>query len=105
MFVFEKTITAILSDNRNAVEVKIITKEPNEIKSILLYELKHGATLLQSKGGFTDDDNTVIYSVINKRQMTEFLKIIKRFPNTFIYCSEVNGVYGNFRWMKNDEVK
>ena len=105
MFVFEKTITAILADTRNAVEVKIITKEPNEIKNILLYELKHGVTLLKSKGGFTNDDNTVLYSVINKRQMTEFITVLKKFPNTFVVCSEVNAVCGNFRWMKNDEAR
>lgn len=105
MFVFEKTLSAVLADTRNAVEVKIITKEPDEIKKLLLFELKHGVTVLDTKGGFTDNNNTILYSVINKRQVPELMTNLKKFPNTFVYCSEVNNVHGNFRWRKNDEAK
>ncbi len=105
MIVFERVIASILSSTRNAIEVKIVTKNPNEIKSDLLFVLKHGATVVESKGMFTEEDRSIVYSVINQRQMPEFLKMIKKYPDTFVYYCNVSGVYGNFRWKKDDIAK
>lgn len=105
MVVFEKASSLVLAETRNAIEIKIVTKFPEEIKQIILYELKHGVTVMQSKGGYTDEESTTLISVINTRQIPEFLKIVKRYPETFVYFNEVKGVNGNFRWFKDDEVK
>ena len=105
MFVFEKSVAFIMRDTRNAVEFKIITKNPEQIKEEIIYKLKHGATIVDSKGMFTGEESSVIISVINNRQIAEFLNIIKKYPDTFVYYSDVAGVNGNFRWLKSDEAK
>ena len=105
LIVFEKVSASVLSSMRNAVEVKIITKSPNEIKDAILFELKHGATIVESKGMFTDTSSAIVYSVINTRQLPEFLKIIKKYPDSFVYYSDVSGVRGNFRWRSEDIAK
>ena len=76
MFVFERSVAFIMRDTRNAVEFKIITKTPEQIKEEIIYNLKHGATILSSKGMYTGTDSSVIISVINNRQIGEFLNII-----------------------------
>ena len=105
LIVFEKVMSLVLSSTRNATEVKIVTQHSREIKHELLYTLKHGGTLTESKGLFTGEERTVISSVINNRQLPEFLKIMKKYPDTFVYYSEVKGVQGNFRWQKDDIAK
>ncbi len=105
MFVFERSVAFLMRDTRNAVEFKIITKNPEQIKEEIIYNLKHGATILPSKGMYTGTDSSVIISVINNRQIGEFLNIIKKYPDTFVYYSDVAGVNGNFRWFKADETK
>lgn len=105
MFIFEKAVAFIMKDTRNAVEFKIVTKNPQEIRDDIIYKLKHGATIIESKGMFTEEGSAVIFSVVNNRQISEFLEIVKKYPNTFVYYSEVAGVNGNFRWMKDDEAK
>lgn len=105
MFVFEKAVSAVLRDSRDAIEIKIITKNPEEIKQEIISNLKHGATIIDSKGMFTGEPSSMIVTIINTRQVGEFLNIIKRYPNTFVYYSNVVGVKGNFRWFKDDEVK
>ena len=105
MFVYERTAAAFMKDNRNAVEFKIVTKHPEEIRSEILYTLKHGATVVDSRGMFTESDSTVIFSVVNLRQIPEFLNILKKYPDTFVYYSEVTGVWGNFRRLRDEEVK
>lgn len=105
LIVFEWIMRVILTPTRNAVEVKIITKYPNEIKQELLYMLKHGATYVESRGMYTDEENNIIFSVINTRQISEFMEMIKKYPDTFVYYSDVKGVRGNFRWNKDDVAK
>lgn len=105
MFVFEKGVALLLSDHRDAVAFHIITKEPEKIKEDIIYNLKHGATVMESKGLFTDAESYMIISIVNKRQIPEFISIVKKHKDTFMYYSDINGVSGNFRWKKDDVVK
>ena len=105
LIVFERVMAIVLSSTRNATEVKIVTKHPEEIRQEILYGFKHGGTVVESKGLYTYEESTIVYSVINNRQIPEFLKVIKKYPDTFVYYSDVKGVQGNFRWMKDDIAK
>ena len=105
MFVFEKTVSFILKDSRNAVKFEIITKKPEKLKEEIIYELKHGATIVNSKGMFTDEESTMVVTIINVRQVPEFLSFLKKRPDIFVYYTEVTGVNGNFRWRKDEKAK
>jgi len=105
MFIFDKFAGFMMKDRRNAVEVKIITKEPEKIKNDIMCNLKHGATVLEGRGMYTDGVSSVIISVINIRQIPEFHDIMKNHPEAFAYYGELMGVKGNFRWKRDDAVK
>ncbi len=105
MFVFEKTVSFVLKDSRNAVKFEIITKEPEKLKDEIIYELKHGATVVRSKGMFTDEESTIVVTIVNTRQVPEFLKFLKTRPDIFVYYTDVTGVNGNFRWRKDEKAK
>ena len=105
MLLFNITINYMLKSTRKAVEVKIITNKPEELKQDILTELKHGATTIDCQGMFTGDYKTMIVTIINIRQMDDLIKLSRKYPGSFIYFGEVNGVWGNFRWNKTDEVK
>ncbi|MBQ3506109.1 MAG: YitT family protein [Clostridia bacterium] len=105
LIVFEWVMKAILTPTRNAIEVKIVTKYPDEIKQELLYNLKHGATVVESRGMYTNNENSIIFCVINIRQIPAFMAMIKGYADTFVYYSDVKGVRGNFRWQKDDVAK
>lgn len=105
MFVFERASGVLLRENRNAVEVKIITKNPAEIRDDIIYNLKHGATVVKSYGMYTDEESYMIISIINIRQIPELFEILKKYPNAFVYYDNVDGVRGNFRWKSTDIAK
>lgn len=105
LIVFEKVMSLVLAPTRNATEVKIITNDVETIKNEILYNLKHGGTLTESQGLYTGEMRTVISSVINTRQLPGFLQIMRKYPDTFVYYSDVKGVNGNFRWRKDDAAK
>ena len=105
IFVCEKVTAAILRDRRNAVKFEIVTTADyaKEIKRKILYELGHGATVLDGQGMFTDEEKVMIFCVVSYRRIPEFMKMLAKFPNTFLYYSDVMGVRGNFDWRKEDE--
>ena len=105
MMIFNVAMNSVLRTTRNAVEVRIITSQPDDFKHDILLNLKHGATIIPCEGMFTGEEKKMLVTIINIRQMDDLIKLSRKYPNSFIYFSEVNGVWGNFRWNKTDEVK
>ena len=105
IFVFEKAMELVMKNIRNAVEFKIITDNPDVLKEEILLNLKHGATIVESKGMFTGNQKTIIFCVVNTRQVPEFMNLLKKYDKLFVYCSDVSSVNGNFRWHKEDIAK
>ena len=105
MLIFNLAMNSVLKTTRNAVEVRIITSDPEQFREDIIFNLKHGATVMDCKGMFTGEDKSMIVTIININQMDELIKLSRKYPNSFVYFSEVNGVWGNFRWRKHDAVK
>ncbi len=101
IFVSECTVAAILKRDRFAVEVKIITKNPMDIQDEILYTHKHGATIVKSNGMYSGDDNYMIFSVMNIKEIPKLMNILKKYPETFVYFSGGVRVQGDFHF--NDE--
>ena len=105
MLIFNLAMNSVLKPTRNAVEVRIITDNPEKFKEDILVNLKHGATVIDCHGMFTGDDKAMIVTIINIHQMDELIKLSKKYDSTFVYFSDVSGILGNFRWRKSDAVK
>ena len=61
--------------------------------------------MVESKGMFTESGSSIIFSVVNLRQIPDFLNILKKYPDAFVYYTEVSGVSGNFRRRRDEEAK
>ena len=96
IFSTEMTIKAILKDTRNALEVKIVTDETESIKEDILVTLNHAATVLDAKGLYSGENKKFLIVVISIRQLNALLKILKKYPDAFVYYSDVMGVHGYF---------
>jgi len=98
IFVFEWTVGAILRRDRYAVEVKIITKEPEAIREEILYKYNHSATIVNATGMYTGDNYYMVITVLNSRNMQEFMTTMKSHPDTFIYFSDGVKVQGEYHF-------
>ena len=103
--IFNLAMNSVLKPTRNAVEVHIVTSEPEKFREDILINLKHGATVIDCKGMFTGDSKAMIVTIINIHQMDDLIKLSRKYDSTFVYFNDVSGVWGNFRWNKSDEVK
>ena len=97
LFIANVIVDHGLSGIKNGYKFEIITSNPNELVNELLTKLKHGVTGISVHGMYSDTDKYMLVCIINKRQIGEMMKILKRFPDTFSSFSKVNEVLGNFK--------
>lgn len=101
IFVCEKITAVVLNDSRSAVKFEIIVNKDNaqEIKDLIVYEMKRGATVIDARGVFLNEDKEIILCLVHYRQVASFLEKLSNYPNLFVSYSEVLGIRGNFDWI------
>ena len=105
MFICERATAFIMRDTRKAVRVEIITKDPESLRSDIVEKLRHSATVVKVKGLYSGEEYYSVVTIMNLYQMADLINIVKKYENAFVSYSEVQGVFGNFRWYRDDEVK
>ncbi|MFW5630217.1 MAG: YitT family protein [Acetivibrio ethanolgignens] len=77
------------------IEVTIFTKEKeDEIRNFIQEELGRGTSYWHAKGGYTDEENTIIYTIISKHLLVTLLRFINNYnPNAFVVTKYNVSVY------------
>lgn len=83
----------------SALRCEIITTHPEELSRDIIEILHHSATAFGGKGMYTGQERTVLVCVINSSQLTELVKLVEKYPESFVTVSRVNRVLGNFKHM------
>jgi len=102
IFVSECTISALLKRERYAVEVKIVTKNPDAIKEEILYHHKHGASVVRSIGMYSGEENYMVHCVMNVRELPRFMNTMKQYPEAFIYFSDGVRIQGDYHFREEE---
>lgn len=100
IFVNSRTSDAIFKGNRAAAKFEVITTQPEQLSRELITTLRHGCTVIRAEGMYTHSSRAMLVCVINRRQVVDFERIIRKYDNTFAYISTVNGIVGNFKKIK-----
>ena len=100
IFVFEWTAASLLRKDRYALEVKIITKNPEAIRDEILHKYRHSATILNATGMYTGEAYSMVITVLDGRNMHAFMSSMKAHPDTFIYFSDGVKVQGEYHFGK-----
>lgn len=102
IFVFEWTVSSLLRHQRFAAEIKIITKQPEKIRDAILYNHGHSATILSAEGMFSGEGYYMVITVMNTKRISEFMNLLKQYPDTFIYFNDGVRVQGDFHFGDHD---
>ncbi|MBQ3124380.1 MAG: YitT family protein [Clostridia bacterium] len=88
-----KTIDFIVEGIDRSKEVMIITDKP-EVADALMQEFECGTTKITALGGYSNQEKTIIYFVLNRFQISRMRAIIHAIdPNAFVTISDVADVY------------
>lgn len=97
LFIANVIVDNGLSGIKNGYKFEIVTDKPDELSKELIEKLKHGVTEVCVHGMYSDKDKYLLICIINKRQIGEMMRILKRYPGTFTSFEKVNEVFGNFK--------
>jgi uncharacterized membrane-anchored protein YitT (DUF2179 family) len=97
LFIANVIVDNLLSGVKDGYKFEIVTDSPDVLSEELMKRLKHGVTEIRVHGMYSDTDKYMLVCIINKRQLGEMMKIIKKYPGTFASFQRVNEVFGNFK--------
>ena len=89
-----KTVDFIVEGIDHSKEVMIITEKPDEISNALMEEFECGTTKIAATGGYSNNQKTIIYFVLNRFQISKMRRIIHKIDKkAYVTISEVADVF------------
>ncbi|MDE5756307.1 MAG: YitT family protein, partial [Clostridia bacterium] len=96
LFVTSKVSDVILQGFKTAFKFEIVTTHPDEVAAEIMTKLHRGVTRIEAEGMYTKQEKSMLVCLIRKRQIGEFQKIIRSYPDTFAYFTSTSEVFGKF---------
>ena len=97
LFIANIIVDKGLNGLKDGYKFEIVTSNPNELSAELMTRLRHGVTEIAVHGMYSDTDKYMLVCIVNKRQIGEMMRILKKHPDTFACFGKVNEVFGNFK--------
>ena len=73
----------------------IVTRFPEEISNLIHSSLRRGTTLFAAKGGYTQNENTVVMCAVRKNEFYKLKKLVHGVdPGAFMVATTANEVLG-----------
>lgn len=95
VLIYTVVLNKVLVMGTNRVQVKIISKEYEEINRVVQTLLDRGTTLLAMEGGHLREASYAVLTVLESRELPKLNGIIKKIdPNAFLVINQVTEVRG-----------
>jgi uncharacterized membrane-anchored protein YitT (DUF2179 family) len=95
LFLTGKIIDLIQEGINYSKGVIIISKNPPQIRSIILNEMSRGVTVLNGMGGYTMEDKEILFVVVSRSEILNLKNIVQSVdPSAFVVITDVREVLG-----------
>ena len=92
---YTTVLNKVLLLGGSKMEVKIISRNPEQIRQAIIGHLDRGLTILCAEGGYSQEDHQVLLVVVSNRELHQLERIVKNIdPESFVIVSEVREVSG-----------
>lgn len=89
------TLDAILSGNKQSVQIFIFSRDFESIADQITASMRRGVTVIDGTGWYTKENQKIIITMVRKNEISDVYRIIKSIDKkAFITVANVMGVYG-----------
>ncbi len=86
----------VINVRNKKAQIQIVTTK-KDLARLLLANIPHGATVVNAKGAYSDNDRYIIYMVVSTTEIKKAIKVIKQLDSeSFVNVTSLNQVYGHF---------
>jgi len=94
-WVMARVIDAVEAGFESGNTAFIITEKPAAVRDCIMADLDRGVTVLRAEGGFTGEQRTLLFTAINRRQISSLQEIVRAVdPGAFVVLSPSHEVLG-----------
>lgn len=105
IFITGKVIDVVLQGISYDKTLFIISDKAEEIRDKIIIDLNRGGTFIQGKGMYNGKERTIIYTVVNRREVAMLQEFIhKTDPRAFMTVINANEIIGEGFKSLNDKV-
>lgn len=90
----------MLRGRRQALKFEIICEEPEALADELMQQIRHGVTVVSAKGMYTQVEKSLVICIVNKHQVADVERIIRKYPGAFAFIESISNTIGLFRRIK-----
>lgn len=95
IYIIGKVVDIVIQGVSYEKTLFIISEKYEEIKAKLLNDVNRGGTMIKAEGMYTGDERKMIFTVVNRRDMTILQDHIKQIdPNAFLTILDANEIFG-----------
>lgn len=96
VFLYGIVMDNVIAGFNVSKHVTIITRESDAVKKFIVEELHRGATIYTARGAFTNAEQEVIITIVNRREFIQIRDFIKAYDaSAFVSIQNINEVLGN----------
>ncbi len=94
-FISGRVVDTVQEGSGYARAFLIFSRRSADIRQAILDDLERGVTVLDARGGYTEEAHAVLYVVVSRAQVTRLKRLIsERDPQAFVVVSEAHEVLG-----------
>ncbi len=95
VFIISKVSDSIIEGTKFAKQAYVISGCCEEIAEQIMQRLDRGVTGLRATGMYSNEDKTVLYCVVSKKEIVQLKDIVEQIdPNAFVIVSDAREVLG-----------
>ncbi len=96
LFIANMVVDEVVKGTKVGYRFEIITDDAEALAQEIMARSRHGVTVLQGEGMYTHTSRQVLVCIVRKRHVSEMIRLLRNYPNTFTSFAKVNEVFGRF---------
>lgn len=96
LFIANTVVDEAIKGLKTGYRFEIVTSHAEELAQEIMARSKHGVTMLDGEGMYTHTNRKVLICIVRKRHVSEMIRLLRGYPDTFTSFSKVNEVFGRF---------